>query len=85
MFIDSPRNLGVSHSVSLFVGAEKFCALCRAREARGDDSGESIGDPGRARTCNPRSRNPLLYPVELRDRPGRTLKRGPAELLARQL
>ena len=27
-----------------------------------------IGDPGRTRTCNPRSRNPLLYPVELRDR-----------------
>lgn len=26
------------------------------------------GDPGRTRTCNPRSRNPLLYPVELRDR-----------------
>ena len=29
-----------------------------------------IGDPGRARTCNPRSRNPLLYPVELWDRGG---------------
>ena|SRR5579883_841324 len=31
---------------------------------------ENIGDPGRIRTCNPRSRNPLLYPVELRDRFG---------------
>lgn len=29
-----------------------------------------IGDPSRIRTCNPRSRNPLLYPVELWDRPG---------------
>jgi hypothetical protein len=28
------------------------------------------GDPSRIRTCNPRSRNPLLYPVELWDRPG---------------
>ena len=27
-----------------------------------------IGDPSRIRTCNPRSRNPLLYPVELWDR-----------------
>jgi hypothetical protein len=29
---------------------------------------ENIGDPSRIRTCNPRSRNPLLYPVELWDR-----------------
>src|SRR5258708_33926553 len=28
----------------------------------------TIGDPSRIRTCNPRSRNPLLYPVELWDR-----------------
>ena len=28
------------------------------------------GDPSRIRTCNPRSRNPLLYPVELWDRSG---------------
>jgi hypothetical protein len=28
------------------------------------------GDPSRIRTCNPRSRNPLLYPVELWDRHG---------------
>src|SRR5262249_47714556 len=27
------------------------------------------GDPGRTRTCNPRSRNPQLYPVERWDRP----------------
>jgi hypothetical protein len=31
---------------------------------------EIIGDPSRIRTCNPRSRNPLLYPVELWDHPG---------------
>jgi hypothetical protein len=31
------------------------------------------GDPSRIRTCNPRSRNPLLYPVELWDRHFRTL------------
>src|ERR1700692_2706840 len=31
-------------------------------------SGLRIGDPSRIRTCNPRSRNPLLYPVELWDR-----------------
>ena len=29
---------------------------------------EIVGDPSRIRTCNPRSRNPLLYPVELWDR-----------------
>src|SRR5471030_726223 len=29
---------------------------------------ERAGDPSRIRTCNPRSRNPLLYPVELWDR-----------------
>src|SRR5882757_3206071 len=28
----------------------------------------SSGDPSRIRTCNPRCRNPLLYPVELWDR-----------------
>ena len=33
--------------------------------ARGEDA---TGDPSRIRTCNPRSRNPLLYPVELWDR-----------------
>src|SRR6202051_3087879 len=33
-------------------------------------SGLRIGDPSRIRTCNPRSRNPLLYPVELWDRCG---------------
>jgi hypothetical protein len=31
-------------------------------------TGLSTGDPSRIRTCNPRSRNPLLYPVELWDR-----------------
>ena len=34
-----------------------------------------IGAPSRIRTCNPRSRNPLLYPVELWDRPGGTQAR----------
>ena len=29
------------------------------------------GTPGRTRTCNPRLRRPLLYPVELRAHPGR--------------
>ena len=29
-----------------------------------------FGDPGRIRTCNPQSRNLMLYPVELRDRLG---------------
>ncbi len=29
---------------------------------------DETGDPSRIRTCNPRSRNPLLYPVELWDR-----------------
>jgi hypothetical protein len=33
------------------------------------------GDPSRIRTCNPRSRNPLLYPVELWDHPA-TRSRG---------
>src|SRR3954462_11585786 len=36
------------------------------------------GDPGRTRTCNPRSRNPLLYPVELRDRLAIAADRGTA-------
>src|SRR5262245_5127639 len=35
--------------------------------ARGESHGRS-GDPGRIRTCNPQSRNLMLYPVELRDR-----------------
>lgn len=26
----------------------------------------ACGAPGRIRTCNPRIRNPMLYPVELR-------------------
>src|SRR5207237_5485251 len=30
--------------------------------------GVEFGDPGRIRTCNPQSRNLMLYPVELRDR-----------------
>ena len=38
--------------------------------AAGANSGRQneAGDPSRIRTCNPRSRNPLLYPVELWDR-----------------
>src|SRR5687767_10447372 len=38
--------------------------------ARGQDLEDLdvTGDPSRIRTCNPRSRNPLLYPVELWDR-----------------
>jgi hypothetical protein len=32
------------------------------------DRQNEAGDPSRIRTCNPRSRNPLLYPVELWDR-----------------
>ena len=31
---------------------------------------ETIGRPGRNRTCNPRIRNPMLYPFELRARCG---------------
>ena len=43
------------------------------REENGDGKKSSkarpvVGDPSRIRTCNPRSRNPLLYPVELWDR-----------------
>jgi hypothetical protein len=33
-----------------------------------NDNDEKLGDPSRTRTCNPRSRNPLLCPVELWDR-----------------
>jgi hypothetical protein len=40
---------------------------CAGRAAA--NPGET-GDPSRIRTCNPRSRNPLLYPVELWDRWG---------------
>ncbi len=29
---------------------------------------EGVGGPGRIRTCNPRIRSPIFYPVELRDR-----------------
>lgn len=37
--------------------------------ANGEAQSEEVaGDPNRIRTCNPRSRNPLLYPVELWDR-----------------
>ena len=32
------------------------------------NSAASLGDPGRIRTCNPQSKNLMLYPVELRDR-----------------
>ena len=39
--------------------------------------GREGGDPSRIRTCNPRSRNPLLYPVELWDRPGGSRPRYP--------
>ena len=39
--------------------------VCAARGARVP---LGLGDPSRIRTCNPRSRNPLLYPVELWDR-----------------
>jgi hypothetical protein len=35
---------------------------------RSDRPTGELGDPSRIRTCNPRSRNPLLYPVELWDR-----------------
>ena len=31
-----------------------------------EESGSFCGAPGRARTCNPRLRRPVLYPIELR-------------------
>src|ERR1700686_1593473 len=45
-----------------------FTRFFHRRGVMEDDGGEKIGDPSRIRTCNPRSRNPLLYPVELWDR-----------------
>ena len=45
---------------------ERFAHMaCANGEAQSEDV---AGDPNRIRTCNPRSRNPLLYPVELWDR-----------------
>ena len=43
-----------------------FDGVGRAKGGRKDEG--VAGDPSRIRTCNPRSRNPLLYPVELWDR-----------------
>src|SRR5258708_16349511 len=45
--------------------------VCMGTPKFGDQSRHRIetgGDPGRIRTCNPQSRNLVLYPVELRDR-----------------
>jgi hypothetical protein len=38
----------------------------------------AAGGPGRARTCNPRNRNPILYPIEPRVRAVVTLPRSGA-------
>src|ERR1700682_3080758 len=43
------------------------------------------GDPSRIRTCNPRSRNPLLYPVELWDRRALLSIANMKNLLSRQV
>ena len=40
------------------------------------------GAPGRTRTCNPRLRRPMLYPVELRARTPSLLQATPVDLLA---
>src|ERR1700733_12407401 len=45
--------------------------MCRGRASTSGllrEASDFTGDPSRIRTCNPRSRNPLLYPVELWDR-----------------
>jgi hypothetical protein len=42
------------------------------------------GDPSRIRTCNPRSRNPLLYPVELWDPSGHHITANMKNPLPRQ-
>ncbi len=49
-------------------------AVSASSEAQSEDV---AGDPNRIRTCNPRSRNPLLYPVELWDRRFRPRVRPP--------
>jgi hypothetical protein len=56
-----------------------FPAQDETREKREQNAQtvEIVGDPSRTRTCNPRSRNPLLYPVELWDRCYGTVAMGP--------
>ncbi len=48
-------------------------AISKIAACAGGGRQDEAGDPSRIRTCNPRSRNPLLYPVELWDHNFRTL------------
>ena len=49
------------------IAAEEIeCGISCGEEAAGDRY--QRGDPGRTRTCNPRLRRPMLYPIELRGR-----------------
>jgi hypothetical protein len=50
----------------LWRGTRRRLHLSGARRA--ETQAKARGGPSRIRTCNPRSRNPLLYPVELWDR-----------------
>ena len=58
-----PTSLSMHETLSGYASASGTCrSIGQAFVARRN------GDPSRTRTCNPRSRNPLLYPVELWDR-----------------
>lgn len=62
----SRRTPELSRQTTLRWSSGRFESIGRAQ---GGIANEGVtGDPSRIRTCNPRSRNPLLYPVELWDR-----------------
>src|SRR6478735_5572438 len=65
--------------VAGFASPDGLPALMRRQESFGN------GDPSRIRTCNPRSRNPLLYPVELWDRRGLSSTANMKNPLSRQV
>ena len=85
-----PPNPRFEDFATEIVGRDDFRLCRRLGQARMKPirSKSKTGDPSRTRTCNPRSRNPLLYPVELWDRleagSGRP-RLPPAGLLSRQI
>jgi hypothetical protein len=67
LLLETAGNRNEDSPVQVAGFLQSFVAYEAQAHVSGTDP-DFIGDPSRIRTCNPRSRNPLLYPVELWDR-----------------
>ena len=64
-------------------GTLRFLLGYRIAETALSIAKQEVGRPGRTRTCNPRIRNPMLYPLELRARAAGNIQSSPLSHIGR--